>query len=281
MRHSQITDQERQASDSTSEMSADQTYSPSGRTLSLKQLQVPFFAQALVALGTASKNRGRVLRRLQRHPSGRRVRVEVFETLEKVAPGLLCRLDLATGTLGWVDERGRMHLCNQHQLAVDCGVSTSALSRLFELMEQAGYVKRSFRRLTKRQSKYLWTVRTQTTITFTAAFFCHLGPVCHKSYKQAKKWALKRRKRLEAKTAHINLRPEVAARIHFEDQKKCQQKKRSFNSWVAREKDYQMRCELNRLLAEVAREHANAGITPKQMRDLAAQRLRRMYPEQL
>ncbi|MBS7349659.1 MAG: hypothetical protein KIG95_05790 [Comamonas sp.] len=273
-----------QASDSTPAAGNrnGQGYSPSGRSLSLKQLQIAFFSRAFVALSTVSRNRNRVLPRLNRHPSGRLVRVEVYETLEKTANSLLCRLDLATGTLGWVDEQGRMHLCNQRQLAADCGVSTSALSRLFELMEHAGYVKRSIRLLTKRQSKYLWTVRTQTIITFTPAFFCDLGATCHYSYKKAKKWAIKRREKLEAQTTHLNPRPEVKARARAAEQAKRQQRKRSFSAWVAREKEHeehQRRRELNRVLAEVAIEHASDGLTPHQIRDLAAHRFRRMYPE--
>lgn len=253
-------------------------YQPSGRRLSDAQLKLPFFRMALRALeGVTSLETG-VLPRLWRHESGRQVRSEVRDALRSLAHPLLVRLDLASATLGWLDERGQLRLSNQRQLASDAGLSRSALSRHLALYERAGYVRLSTKKLTRRQSRYLWTVRSVTTITFTRLFFRHLGAGCYRAYVQARKWAIKRRNRQESKTGRTPVLAAKAAADKRNADRLQAQRKRKFESWRNTQQARDEAIELNRVLAQVAIDPAYAHGTPAQLREAAQAILAQLHP---
>lgn len=250
-------------------------YEPQPKELTDKQLKLPFFRQSHAALSNITQNRARVLPRLNMHPSGRKVRNEVHETIEKLATAILRRLDLATGTLGWVNEQGRMRLYNQRRLAADAGVSTSSLSRILEFFEDVGYVKRSIKRLPVRQSNLLWTVKTSTTITFTRLFFRDLGATCFYTYSKAKKWALKKRitsQRTQAAQAELKQAAQQAAKL------RAAQKKRQTHQAAADALARRQEIDYNRCLANASARYGKAGYTAQQLREIAMEQFRKLHP---
>lgn len=173
----------------------------SPRKLSEKQRRNPFIRQALLRLQGIVERRGDYLRELDNvHASGRRTRLEVFTTLTRVAEQILLRLDLATGVLGWLNEKGEFCLNTQRTIAENAGVSPSRLCRLLALLEQAGYVLRRFERIQVRENG-LDLVRTRVLTYFTQKFFRHLGLEHH--YAAAQKSARKRRAKQLAAVAAL------------------------------------------------------------------------------
>lgn len=254
-------------------------YIPSSRRLTEAQLRLPFFKYALESLTSISQNREHVLPRLHMHASGRRVRVEIHRAIEQLAESLLIRLDLATDTLGWADEKGQMRISNQTQLAADAGITPQQLSRLFAFLEAAGYLKRRIKALTKRQSKYLWTVRTQTTITFTPLFFRHLGRSVYRAYCQAQKWSLKKRKKLDVKAqmqAREKAIDEALKRSNALKRKNFEAWKRQQTELKARQAEFAANARFAAVLHEVAidSDFIGAGKPPNEIRIEAERRLK-------
>jgi DNA-binding transcriptional ArsR family regulator len=174
----------------------------SPRRLSDKQLKNPLIRAALPRLAELPAHRGRYLRRLDNvHASGRRTRAEVFGTLAAIAEPLLCRLDLATGALGWLDESGEFRLATQSTIADDAGVSPAQLSRLLGLLVEAGYAHTRTEKIQVREAG-LELVRTRVLCRFTDLFFRDLGLALH--YERAQRAARKRRERQLSELAASN-----------------------------------------------------------------------------
>lgn len=259
-------------------MSTSYTYTESGRKLSPQQLRLPFFSNALDVLGNISDTRAHVLPRLHMHASGRKVRSEVHRSIEKLAEPLLVRLDLATDTLGWVDDSGQMRVNNQQQLAADTGISPAALSRLLASHEKAGYIKRKIEKLSTRQQRRLWTVNTRTTITFTRLFYRHLGWRVYREYLRTKKWALKKRMKID-RIARDQAKQKAAQKSAILAKRIKNQ--RGFESWKRNADQAELSLLRHQLLAQVACDPACHGYTPNQMRLEAESRLRRQHPHLL
>ncbi|MGM7284736.1 hypothetical protein ABRY74_23100 [Pseudomonas guariconensis] len=149
------------------------------RYLTEQQLKNPLLRAAYQRLGNMVKNRGTYLRELDRVNGDRRTRIEKFVALERVAEQLLVRLDLATSTLGYLDDScGRYVLNTQRHIAEDSeGVSEAVLSRLLGTLEEAGYVKRRIEkiRLDEKDQTGLHLVRTRVLVQFTMKFWADLG----------------------------------------------------------------------------------------------------------
>lgn len=207
------------------------TYQKSIRKLSPEQLKLPFFSRALENLSTALEGRDRRLFALQQQAgSERKTRREIFEALEAVAEHLLVRLDLATGILGWTDKDGRIRVCSQRQLAVDAGLSTSALSRLFGRLHDCGYVVRRTRKISRATSDYTWSVKGETLIQFTEKFFRHLG--VWTQWCRVSKWARKKAKRKMLDLGARGLLPAQKAQKKLADDRKRREKQSSFRRWL-------------------------------------------------
>lgn len=149
------------------------------RHLTEQQLKNPLLRAALHRLGRMTSNRGKYLRQLDRVNGDRRTRIEKFIALEKVAEQFLVRLDIATSTLGYLDDStGRYVLNTQRHIAEDStGISEAVLSRLLGTLEEAGYVKRRFEkiRLDEKDKNGLHLVRTRVLVQFTMRFWADLG----------------------------------------------------------------------------------------------------------
>lgn len=149
------------------------------RHLTEKQLKNPLIRQATQRLSCITKLRGKYLRQLDRVNGDRRTRIEKFRALELAQEQFLVRLDLATSTLGYLDDsNGRYVLNTQRHIAEDSpGLSEAVLSRLLSTLEEAGYVKRRIEkiRLDEKDSNGLHLVRTRVLVQFTVRFWADLG----------------------------------------------------------------------------------------------------------
>lgn len=148
------------------------------RYLTEQQLKNPLIRAAHTRLGNIVTLRGKYLRRLDTVHGDRRLRVEKFQAIERVAEQLLVRLDLATGVLGYIDaENGRFVLNTQCNIAADAGISAPALSRLLATLDDAGYVYRRIERirLEDTDENGLHLVRTRVLVRFTKQFWADLG----------------------------------------------------------------------------------------------------------
>lgn len=187
------------------------------RYLTEKQLKNPLLRAAYQRLGNMRANRGKYLRELDRVNGDRRTRIEKFEAIERVAEQLLVRLDLATSTLGYLDEScGRYVLNTQRHIAEDSkGVSEAVLSRLLGTLEDAGYAKRRIEkiRLDEKDKNGLHLVRTRVLVQFTMKFWADLGlryvfeRVQHSAMKkrQAQIRAIEQRKHAEIERRSLEL----------------------------------------------------------------------------
>lgn len=147
------------------------------RHLTEQQLKNPLIRAAHQRLSSIVSHRGKYLRRLDTVHGDRRTRLEKFAALERIAEQLLIRLDLATGVLGYIDDRGRFVLNTQCNLASDSGVSAPVLSRLLSTLDDAGYVYRRIERvrLDEKDEHGLHLVRTRVLIRLTQQFWADLG----------------------------------------------------------------------------------------------------------
>ena len=148
------------------------------RYLTEQQLKNPLIRAAHTRLGNIVTLRGKYLRRLDNVHGDRRLRVEKFQAIERVAEQLLVRLDLATGVLGYIDaENGRFVLNTQCNIAADAGISAPVLSRLLATLDDAGYVYRRIERvrLEETDQNGLHLVRTRVLVRFTKQFWADLG----------------------------------------------------------------------------------------------------------
>lgn len=157
-----------------------QTRAAEPRKLSAKQKKNPFLRAAFKRLSEIADphKRGTHLRRLDTvHKSGRRMRSEVWRSLAKITEPLLVRVDIATLCCGYLDEdSGAFKLNTQRGIAQDAGLSDWQLTRLFQMLDGAGY--------TVRRRKAIWVagpshgvglIKTRTMILFTPLFFRDLG----------------------------------------------------------------------------------------------------------
>lgn len=157
-----------------------QTRAAEPRKLSAKQKKNPFLRAAFKRLSEIADphKRGTHLRRLDSvHKSGRRMRSEVWGSLAKIAEPLLVRVDIATLCCGFLDEdSGAFKLNTQRGIAQDAGLSDWQMTRLFQMLDGAGY--------TVRRRKAIWVagpshgvglIKTRTMILFTSLFFRDLG----------------------------------------------------------------------------------------------------------
>lgn len=144
--------------------------------------------------GEAADRSGQYLRRLDNiHQGGSRSRAERWQALSAVAEPLLCRLDLATGVLGYLDNNGQFQLSRQNKLAEDAGISPVRLSRLVHALIKAKYALRKIKRLYKEGKK--WVCRI--TIYMRHAFFHDLGlGMEHATARTAKAKTYRKKKRL-------------------------------------------------------------------------------------
>ena len=164
------------------------------RYLTEQQLKNPLIRAAHKRLGNIVTLRGKYLRRLDNVHGDRRLRVEKFQAIERVAEQLLVRLDLATGVLCYIDaENGRFVLNTQCNIAADAGISAPVLSRLLATLDDAGYVYRRIERvrLEETDQNGLHLVRTRVLVRFTKQFWADLG--LRYVYERVQKAAKKRR----------------------------------------------------------------------------------------
>lgn len=148
------------------------------RYLSADQLKNPLIRAAKERIGGIVSFRGKYLRRLDTVNGDRRTRIEKFVAFERVCEQMLVRLDLATGVLGFLDNKnGRFVLNTQRGIAEDSGISEAVLSRLLSTLESAGYIYRRIERirLDERDEGGLHLVRTRVLVRFTKLFWADLG----------------------------------------------------------------------------------------------------------
>lgn len=140
--------------------------------LSAKQSRT-FLGDALKRIRAEAADRsGKYLRRLDTvHEGGSRTRAERWQALSAAAEPLLCRLDLATGVLGYLDNNGQFQLSRQNGLAKDAEISPVRLSRLIQSLIKAKYALRKIKRLYKEGKQ--WVCRI--TIYLRPSFFHDLG----------------------------------------------------------------------------------------------------------
>lgn len=199
------------------------------RHLTEQQLKNPLIRAAHQRLSSIVSHRGRYLRRLDTVHGDRRTRLEKFVALEKLAEQLLIRLDLATGVLGYIDDRGRFILNTQCNLASDAGISAPVLSRLLATLDEAGYVYRRIERvrLDEKDEHGLHLVRTRVLIRLTQQFWADLGL----RYVHARVQNAARKKR-EAQLREIGQRKMAELERHSVDQMR---RERSRERWKAKE----------------------------------------------
>lgn len=199
------------------------------RHLTEQQLKNPLIRAAHQRLSSIVSHRGKYLRRLDTVHGDRRTRLEKFVALEKLAEQLLIRLDLATGVLGYIDDRGRFILNTQCNLASDAGISAPVLSRLLATLDEAGYVYRRIERvrLDEKDEHGLHLVRTRVLIRLTQQFWADLGL----RYVHARVQNAARKKR-EAQLREIGQRKMAELERHSVDQ---MQRERSRERWKAKE----------------------------------------------
>lgn len=199
------------------------------RHLTEQQLKNPLIRAAHQRLSSIVSHRGKYLRRLDTVHGDRRTRLEKFVALEKLAEQLLIRLDLATGVLGYIDDRGRFILNTQCNLASDAGISAQVLSRLLATLDEAGYVYRRIERvrLDEKDEHGLHLVRTRVLIRLTQQFWADLGL----RYVHARVQNAARKKR-EAQLREIGQRKMAELERHSVDQMR---RERSRERWKAKE----------------------------------------------
>lgn len=132
-----------------------------------------FLGEAAKRVAHEAKHRGRVfLKALDRnHKSGCRTKQQRWDALAAIAPTLLSCYDIATGILGWLDADGEMRLNRQRLLAEKSGMTDCRVSRTLGALEQAGYIRRKFRRLFKDGKRWI----TRVMIHLRPRFFIDLG----------------------------------------------------------------------------------------------------------
>lgn len=199
------------------------------RHLTEQQLKNPLIRAAHQRLSSIVSHRGKYLRRLDTVHGDRRTRLEKFVALEKLAEQLLIRLDLATGVLGYIDDRGRFILNTQCKLASDAGISAPVLSRLLATLDEAGYVYRRIERvrLDEKDEHGLHLVRTRVLIRLTQQFWADLGL----RYVHARVQNAARKKR-EAQLREIGQRKMAELERHSVEQMR---RERSRERWKAKE----------------------------------------------
>lgn len=140
--------------------------------LSQKQAR-GFLGEAAKRVAYEAKHRDRTfLKALDRtHKSGCRTKQQRWDALAAIAPTLLSCYDIATGILGWLDADGEMRLNRQRLLAEKTGMTHCRVSRTLSALEQAGYVRRKFRRLFKDGKRWI----TRVMIHLRPRFFIDLG----------------------------------------------------------------------------------------------------------
>lgn len=199
------------------------------RNLTEQQLKNPLIRAAHQRLSSIVSHRGKYLRRLDTVHGDRRTRLEKFVALERIAEQLLIRLDLATGVLGYIDDRGRFVLNTQCNLASDAGISAPVLSRLLATLDDAGYVYRRIERvrLDEKDEHGLHLVRTRVLIRLTQQFWADLGL----RYVHARVQNAARKKR-EAELREIGQRKMAELERHSVEQMR---RDRSRERWKAKE----------------------------------------------
>lgn len=118
----------------------------------------------------ADKREGKYLRRFDDINDSRTYQQRWDALAELIGP-LCARLDLAQLVVGWLDKNGKMHVNRQRKLCEDSGVREWTLSRLLSDLERAGYVRRKFRRIFHKGTKWI----TRVTIHVRRRFFIDLG----------------------------------------------------------------------------------------------------------
>lgn len=199
------------------------------RNLTEQQLKNPLIRAAHQRLSSIVSHRGKYLRRLDTVHGDRRTRLEKFVALERIAEPLLIRLDLATGVLGYIDDRGRFVLNTQCNLASDAGISAPVLSRLLATLDDASYVYRRIERvrLDEKDEHGLHLVRTRVLIRLTQQFWADLGL----RYVHARVQNAARKKR-EAQLREIGQRKMAEMERHSVEQMR---RDRSRERWKAKE----------------------------------------------
>ncbi len=212
------------------------------RTLSEKQLRLPFFRAALKTMQSVSSCRKTLLPRLlYKSNSGRKTRKEIYEALEKAAEPILVRLDLATGVLGWLDGDGQFRLNNQKGIAADAGLSNSSLNRLINTLVDCGYVQKRSEKISVKDRKHgISLVRTRVFIRLTGLFFRHLGISLR--FGIARKHARKRRNQRLSEIQQKN----IASALAVASRKRKKQKAKEVFEKRQQVNDDHQNLELNR-----------------------------------
>lgn len=227
-----------------------------------------FLGEAAKRVAYEAKHRDRTfLKALDRtHKSGCRTKQQRWDALATIAPTLLSCYDIATGILGWLDPDGEMRLNRQRLLAEKTGMTDCRVSRTLGALEQAGYVRRKFRRLFKDGKRWI----TRVMIHLRPRFFIDLG-LGHLLASAKNKAKAKRAKAINAVAQRRlviagNELARQARRTVYRQRAKAKEQ-RALAQYEQRLQEGQARTEAQ-IIAELAA--ANPNLTPAQLRALLA-----------
>lgn len=200
------------------------------RRLSAKQLAHPFLAAASNALALIVYKRDQLLPNLRyKANSGRKTRLEVYKALELSSQALLARYDIATGMIGWLDNKGNFRLNTQKGIAKDANLSESAFNRLINILCECKYAQKTTKKVSgKDMTLGVRYVRTESCVRLTALFFRHLNISTY--YVRAKKSAVARRGRL---LSDIAIHEAQVTSIKIAEQEAIRKRKRTWQSRLA------------------------------------------------
>lgn len=200
------------------------------RRLSAKQLAHPFLAAASNALALIVYKRDELLPNIRyKANSGRKTRLEVYEALQASGQALLARYDIATGMIGWLDNKGNFRLNTQKGIAQDANLSESAFNRLINMLCDCKYAQKTTKKVSaKDMSLGVRYVRTESCVRLTSLFFRHLNISTY--YVRAKKAAVARRSRL---LSDISVHEAQITSRKIAEQEAINKRKRSWQSKLA------------------------------------------------
>lgn len=232
------------------------------RRLSAKQLAHPFLAAASNALALIVYKRDELLPNIRyKANSGRKTRLEVYEALQASGQALLARYDIATGMIGWLDNKGNFRLNTQKGIAKDANLSESAFNRLINMLCDCKYAQKTTKKVSaKDMSLGVRYVRTESCVRLTSLFFRHLNISTY--YVRAKKAAVARRSRL---LSDISVHEAQITSRKIAEQEAINKRKRSWQSKLAWEAEQASRpAHLKARSIEDAKQRSELALKMKQ-----------------
>lgn len=192
------------------------------QTLTERQRAFPLLRKASERITLEVGNRaGKYLRRLDSiHASGSRTHQQRWNALGILKDLMLARMDLATLALGWVDQKGELHLNRQCGLVQDSDLSPSCVSRTLKALEWATYLERKIARRFEQGKGWV----TSIAIFFTRRFFIDLGLGLEldRVLKRKQKQRAQQLQEAESKRQQQKLTADAGAHIRKESHLKAQ-----------------------------------------------------------